>query len=100
MAVTDRVDRPAEPVRPDTTVDPDTPLILVVEDEALLRFAVVDLLEEMGFRVEAAASAREAAIRFASNGGAACGCSASFLARSGCPFSPRSARPIRRGTGA
>jgi DNA-binding response OmpR family regulator len=70
MAVTDRVNRPAEPVRPDTSVGPDTPLILVVEDEALLRFAVVDLLEEMGFRVEAAASAREAAIRFASNGGA------------------------------
>lgn len=40
------------------------PLILLVEDEALLRAAVVDLLEEMGFRVEAAASAREAASRF------------------------------------
>ncbi|ODT32419.1 MAG: hypothetical protein ABS35_01870 [Kaistia sp. SCN 65-12] len=40
-----------------------SPLILLVEDEAMLRMAATDLLEEMGFRVETAASAREASAR-------------------------------------
>jgi DNA-binding response OmpR family regulator len=37
--------------------------ILLVEDEAMLRMAAADLLEEMGFRVETAGSAREATAR-------------------------------------
>lgn len=39
------------------------PLILLVEDEAMLRMAATDLLEEMGFRVDTAGSAREATAR-------------------------------------
>jgi CheY-like chemotaxis protein len=38
-------------------------VILLVEDEAMLRMAATDLLEDMGFRVETAASAREATAR-------------------------------------
>ena len=37
-----------------------SPVILLIEDEALVRFAVADLLEELGFVVEMAASAKEA----------------------------------------
>jgi hypothetical protein len=36
------------------------PRILVVEDEALVRMVAVELLEELGFKVEEAGSAREA----------------------------------------
>jgi DNA-binding NtrC family response regulator len=36
------------------------PLILLVEDEAMLRLAAAELLEDMGFRVETVGSAREA----------------------------------------
>jgi DNA-binding response OmpR family regulator len=41
---------------------PDSPTrtILLVEDEALVRVATVDALRDLGFRVEAAASAAEA----------------------------------------
>lgn len=44
------------------------PVILLVEDEALLRAAVVDLLEEMGFGVDAVSTAREASNRFSQAG--------------------------------
>jgi len=37
------------------------PTILLIEDEPLVRGAVVDVLEDLGFRVVTAASAREAA---------------------------------------
>jgi DNA-binding response OmpR family regulator len=37
-----------------------SPVILLIEDEALVRFAVAELLEELGFVVEMAASAKEA----------------------------------------
>ena len=50
-------------------MSPDTPLILLVEDEVVLRLAVVDLLEDMGFRVETAGSAREAMARVGASGG-------------------------------
>ena len=36
------------------------PCVLVIEDEALVRMVAVDVLEALGFRVEAAASATEA----------------------------------------
>jgi CheY-like chemotaxis protein len=36
------------------------PCVLVVEDEALVRMAAVDALKDLGFRVEEAASSREA----------------------------------------
>lgn len=39
---------------------PDRPCILVIEDEALVRLLAVDALEELGFAVEEAGSAKEA----------------------------------------
>jgi len=45
-------------------------LILLVEDEVMLRMAATDLLEEMGFRVETAGSAREATARVVHAGAA------------------------------
>jgi CheY-like chemotaxis protein len=45
-------------------------LILLVEDEVMLRMAATDLLEEMGFRVETAGSAREATARVGHAGAA------------------------------
>ncbi|BCP51785.1 hypothetical protein K32_04020 [Kaistia sp. 32K] len=45
------------------------PLILLVEDEATLRLAAADLLEDLGFRVETAGSAQEATARVDRRGG-------------------------------
>ena len=38
----------------------DPPLILIVEDDALVQLVAIDLLEEQGFRIQAASSAEEA----------------------------------------
>ncbi len=67
------VDRPREAPRddivriragdPSDSVDDDRPTVLLVEDNELVRVCTADMLGELGYRVEEAASGEEAAAR-------------------------------------